>query len=432
MASKKPTKWVVYRGLYPRGVFKPGGIYARKDTERLNADQCLLDDLRSLPPLKVGMEVRHRDLEQSSYFVVGRISRDVRSFSPVGASHQQPFLADYMPVWASGTRPLQPGDMVTSRRAVEDLPRQATYIVDYSTLEGQLALAGIDGVWEGKDFERTEAPSGRGALVLCTHGDPHGGQPMPGYVYRIPVPFGGATPDPTPLEGPWGLMTGKFPHASLETLNYVPELVVGMDVAVWDPPKYLGESPPRGIYEVEEVLGDKVTLTAFPGVWPREVFIPIRVDVTAPGVRYRVYPGSGRASSEKVEVLRGPTRIVPAEPAPSVEPVEPDKFDMYYITTSPESVAKARYMAIALELAELVATKQKAYGKAYAKTGQILNILYPKGVEPAQLNRMLFLTRLLDKMFRIATDPTALGEDPVKDIMGYCMTELERLSDDDA
>ena len=50
---------------------------------------------------------------------------------------------------------------------------------------------------------------------------------------------------------------------------------------------------------------------------------------------------------------------------------------------------------------------------------KILKILYPDGIEPSQYRDMLAITRIIDKLFRIATDKDALGENPFKDIAGY-------------
>ena len=46
------------------------------------------------------------------------------------------------------------------------------------------------------------------------------------------------------------------------------------------------------------------------------------------------------------------------------------------------------------------------------------------GVEPAQYPYMLAVTRIVDKLFRIASDPDALGEEPFMDIVGYGLLGL--------
>lgn len=77
------------------------------------------------------------------------------------------------------------------------------------------------------------------------------------------------------------------------------------------------------------------------------------------------------------------------------------------------------YQEIALEIANLVESKSKAYGRSFEKSGDILRILYPNGVQPDQYTDMLAIVRIVDKLFRIATDKDAFGESPWKDITGY-------------
>lgn len=71
------------------------------------------------------------------------------------------------------------------------------------------------------------------------------------------------------------------------------------------------------------------------------------------------------------------------------------------------------------EIGRLVDEKNAAYGDSFGRAGEILEILYPDGVRPAQYRDFLAVTRIIDKLFRIATDRDALGEDPFRDIAGY-------------
>ena len=73
------------------------------------------------------------------------------------------------------------------------------------------------------------------------------------------------------------------------------------------------------------------------------------------------------------------------------------------------------------EIGELVERKNKAYGDSFAKSGDILRILYPNGLEPDQYDDVLAIARIIDKLFRIATDMDALGENPWEDIAGYSL-----------
>ena len=55
----------------------------------------------------------------------------------------------------------------------------------------------------------------------------------------------------------------------------------------------------------------------------------------------------------------------------------------------------------------------------FEKSEEILKVLYPDGIEPKQYKDMLAVTRIIDKLFRIATQKEAFGESPFKDIAGY-------------
>lgn len=74
---------------------------------------------------------------------------------------------------------------------------------------------------------------------------------------------------------------------------------------------------------------------------------------------------------------------------------------------------------IADDIASLVTEKQAAYGDSFGRAGEILKLLYPNGIHPDQYTDALALVRVIDKLFRIATDKDAFGESPWKDIVGY-------------
>lgn len=67
----------------------------------------------------------------------------------------------------------------------------------------------------------------------------------------------------------------------------------------------------------------------------------------------------------------------------------------------------------------LVDQKNKAYGSSFQHAGEIVKILYPKGIAPDQYQDMLYMVRVIDKLFRIATHKDAFGENPARDIAGY-------------
>lgn len=79
------------------------------------------------------------------------------------------------------------------------------------------------------------------------------------------------------------------------------------------------------------------------------------------------------------------------------------------------------FEATAEEIGRLVAEKQKAYGDSFGKSGAILKILYPDGIRPEQYDDALTITRILDKLFRVATDKDAFGESPWRDVNGYSL-----------
>jgi hypothetical protein len=77
------------------------------------------------------------------------------------------------------------------------------------------------------------------------------------------------------------------------------------------------------------------------------------------------------------------------------------------------------FAALGQEIGALVATKQKAYGDSFGRSGAVLRILYPLGIAPEQFDDALAVVRVVDKLFRIATDRDALGESPWRDVCGY-------------
>lgn len=84
------------------------------------------------------------------------------------------------------------------------------------------------------------------------------------------------------------------------------------------------------------------------------------------------------------------------------------------------------YLVVASRLASLVAEKNAAYGDSFGQSGKVLAILYPNGIPVEHLGTALTLVRVIDKLFRIATDPDAFGENPWQDIGGYALLELAK------
>lgn len=82
---------------------------------------------------------------------------------------------------------------------------------------------------------------------------------------------------------------------------------------------------------------------------------------------------------------------------------------------------------IADQIGKTVTEKQAAYGDSFTKSGQVMRILYPDGIQSEQVDDALCIVRIIDKLFRIATDRDALGESPYRDIAGYAILGAGRV-----
>lgn len=87
------------------------------------------------------------------------------------------------------------------------------------------------------------------------------------------------------------------------------------------------------------------------------------------------------------------------------------------------------YEDIGTKIGKLVDVKNKAYGNSFSKSGELLKVLYPYGIAPEQYDDMLAIVRVIDKMFRIATNKDAFGESPWGDIAGYAILSVGRKED---
>ena len=90
-------------------------------------------------------------------------------------------------------------------------------------------------------------------------------------------------------------------------------------------------------------------------------------------------------------------------------------------TMRKEEQTKASFTAIAESIGCLVEEKNEAYGDSFGQSEKILQVLFPNGVRSNQYKDMLAITRVVDKLFRIATKKDAFGESPWKDICGYAI-----------
>lgn len=83
----------------------------------------------------------------------------------------------------------------------------------------------------------------------------------------------------------------------------------------------------------------------------------------------------------------------------------------------------SKYEELGQAIGKLVTEKQIQYGDSVGKTGDILRILYPNGVQPYQYDDALLVVRVLDKLSRISQrGPEGQdlgGESPWMDVSGY-------------
>ncbi len=79
------------------------------------------------------------------------------------------------------------------------------------------------------------------------------------------------------------------------------------------------------------------------------------------------------------------------------------------------------YERIGSEIGKLVQEKNEAYGDSFGQACKILEVLYPNGVAPSQYRDALAITRVIDKLFRLANKKDAFGESPWRDICGYAI-----------
>jgi len=79
------------------------------------------------------------------------------------------------------------------------------------------------------------------------------------------------------------------------------------------------------------------------------------------------------------------------------------------------------FKEIATEIGALVQEKNKAYGDSFGQSCRILEVLYPEGIQVSQYRDALAITRVIDKLFRLANKKDAFGESPWRDICGYAV-----------
>ena len=84
------------------------------------------------------------------------------------------------------------------------------------------------------------------------------------------------------------------------------------------------------------------------------------------------------------------------------------------------------YQKLAKSIARTLKGKQAAYGDSFGKSGEVLRTLYPDGISTDKYDDALAVVRIVDKLFRVATDRDAFGESPWRDIAGYAILAANR------
>ena len=133
------------------------------------------------------------------------------------------------------------------------------------------------------------------------------------------------------------------------------------------------------------------------------------VDGPSPSTRAVGNPASTLAMAQSLALSVALARLRQLDAAPT-----PAKFDA------------SKWHPIAESIAATVAEKNAAYGDSFARSGEVMAVLYPSGIAPGQMADALAVVRVVDKLFRIATDRDALGESPWRDIAGYALLACER------
>jgi len=96
------------------------------------------------------------------------------------------------------------------------------------------------------------------------------------------------------------------------------------------------------------------------------------------------------------------------------------------LSTISANKKKETYAQIGARIGKLVQKKNIAYGDSFNKSCEMLKILYPNGVTTDQYTDLLSIARIIDKLFRIATQKDAFGESPYGDIAGYGILGVEK------
>ncbi len=77
-----------------------------------------------------------------------------------------------------------------------------------------------------------------------------------------------------------------------------------------------------------------------------------------------------------------------------------------------------QYENAGAHIGRIVDKKQAQYGDSFHRAAHVLAVLYPDGVTPEDYQNLLTVTRVIDKLFRIANGDQG-DESAWRDIAGY-------------
>ena len=86
----------------------------------------------------------------------------------------------------------------------------------------------------------------------------------------------------------------------------------------------------------------------------------------------------------------------------------------------------SRYIDLGQQVGVLLDEKRTCYGDTFDVVPQIMALLYPNGLTPAQYPDVLTVVRMVDKLCRIATGNPEDQEDSWKDLAGYSVLMMAR------
>lgn len=82
------------------------------------------------------------------------------------------------------------------------------------------------------------------------------------------------------------------------------------------------------------------------------------------------------------------------------------------------------YEKLGQAIGKLVSEKQKSYGDSFHRSGDVMSLLFPDGIPKESYVDALAIVRIIDKLFRLATDPGYNGENSWGDIAGYSLLRM--------